>query len=98
MLFLHAKHQIKNKWSQQKNTTTQAHRATQIMQLYNLCNLCNLFKEDCPMNGLCLTLSILYQATIQWNEAILNANKKDAKEPVKRHSRNIMETTINHLT
>ena len=50
------------------------------------------------MNGLCLTLSILYQATIQWNEAILNTNKKDAKEPVKRHSRNIMETTINHLT
>ena len=29
-LFLHAKHQIKNERSQQKNTTTQAHRATKL--------------------------------------------------------------------
>ena len=32
--------------------------------------LCNcLVKEDCPMNALCLTSSILYQATIKCNDS-----------------------------
>ena len=32
--------------------------------------LCNcLVKEDCPMNGLCLKSSILYQATIKYNDS-----------------------------
>ena len=32
--------------------------------------LCNcLVKEDWPMNGLCLTSSILYQATIKWSNS-----------------------------
>ena len=57
--------------------------------------LCNcLVKEDCPMNGLCLTSSILYQATIKCSDS----NKKDTKESVKRHSRNVMQTTKNHST
>ena len=45
---MHAKHQIKNKWSYQK-----------ILQLKptELQKLCNcLVKEDCPMDGLCLTI------------------------------------------
>ena len=57
--------------------------------------LCNcLVKEDCPMNGLCLTSSILYQATIKCSDS----NKKDTKESVKRHSRNVTQTTKNHST
>ena len=55
---MHAEHQIRNKRSQKKkNPTTQAHRATQIMQL--------LVKEDWTMNGSCLTSNILYQATVK---------------------------------
>ena len=55
---MHAEHQIRNKPSQKKkNPTTQAHRATQIMQL--------LVKEDWTMNGSCLTSNILYQATVK---------------------------------
>ena len=34
-----------------------------LIEPQKLCNC--LVKEDCPMNGLCLTSSILYQATIQ---------------------------------
>ena len=55
--------------------------------------LCNcLVKEDCPMNGLSLTSSILE------NPAIVNTDKKDTKESVKRHSRNVIQTTKNHST
>ena len=33
--------------------------------------LCNcLVKEDCPLNGLCLMTSTLYQATIKCNNSI----------------------------
>ena len=28
-----------------------------------------LVEEDCPMDGLCLTSSILYQATIKWSDS-----------------------------
>ena len=56
--------------------------------------LCNCFiRQNCPMNRLCLTSSILYQAT-----AIVNSSKKDTKESAKRHSRNVMKTTKNHST
>ena len=41
---------------------------------HKLCNC--LIKEDCPMNGLCLTSSILYQATIKCS---------DSKYKQKRH-------------
>ena len=47
-----------------------------------------LVKENCQMNGSCLTSSVLYQATV-----IINTNKKNTKESVKRHSRNVMKTT-----
>ena len=65
-------------------------------ELQELCNC--LVKEDCPMNGLCLTSSILYQATIK--SAMINTNKKDAKESLKQHSRNVKQTTKtkNHST
>ena len=47
--------------------------------------LCNCrIKEDCPMNGLCLKSSILYQATIKCS---------DSKNEQKRH-RGISETTF----
>ena len=47
--------------------------------------LCNcLVKEDCPMYGICLTSSILYQATI---------NCSDSKYKQKRYKR-ICETTF----
>ena len=44
-----------NSHKKKKNTTTQAHRTTE------LCNC--LVKDDFPMSGLCLTSSISYQAT-----------------------------------
>ena len=47
--------------------------------------LCNcLIREDCPMNGLCLTSSILYQATITCS---------DSKYKQKRY-KGICETTF----
>ena len=53
---------------------------------------CNyLFKEDFPMNELCVTSSILYQATIKCNDN--NKSKKDTKESAKRTSRNVTQTT-----
>ena len=56
--------------------------------------LCNcLVKKDCPMNGLCLTSSILYQATIKCSDS--KYKKKDTKESVKQHSRNVIQTTEN---
>ena len=57
--------------------------------------LCNwLVKEDFPMNGLCL--NILYEATIKCSNSIYK--KKDTKVSVKRHSRNVIQTTENHST
>ena len=53
------KHQIKNKWSHKKMLQ---HKPTELQELCNC-----LVKEDCPMNGLCLTSSILYQATIKYS-------------------------------
>ena len=54
--------------------------------------LCNcLVKEDCPLNGLCLMTSIIYQATIKCS--VVNTNKRGTKESVKRHSRNVMPVT-----
>ena len=50
------KHQMKNKRSQQKILQPN------LTELQKLCNC--LVKESCPMNGLCLTSSILYQAII----------------------------------
>ena len=85
-MYLHAKHQIKNKWSQQKILQPK------LTLPQKLCNC--LVKEDGPMNGLCLTSSVLYQATIKSNDS--NTNKKDTKESVKRHSRNVLQTTKNH--
>ena len=38
------------------------HKPTELQELCNC-----LVKEDCPMNGLCLTSSILYQATIKYS-------------------------------
>ena len=50
--------------------------------------LCNcLVKEDCPLNGLCLTSSILYQATIKCS---------DSKCKQKRY-KGICETTFKKL-
>ena len=54
--------------------------------------LCNCFvKEDCPMNGLSLTSSILHQATIKCNDS--KYQQKDTKECGKRPSRNVIQTT-----
>ena len=55
---MHVKHQIKNKWSQQKKILQ-----PKTAEPQKLCNC--LVKEDCPLNGLCLTSSILYQTTIK---------------------------------
>ena len=52
--------------------------------------------EDCPMNGLSLTSSILYQANIKCGDGKFKL--KDTKESVKRHSRDVMQTTKNHST
>ena len=47
--------------------------------------LCNyFFKQDCPLNGLCLTSSISYQATIKWS---------DSKYKQKKY-KGICETTL----
>ena len=40
-----------------------------------------LVKEDCPMNGLCLTSSILFQATIRYSDS--KYKQKSMKESVK---------------
>ena len=59
--------------------------------------LCNwLVKEDFPMNGLGLTSNILYQTTINCSNS--KYKKKDTKVSVKRHSRNVIQTTKNHST
>ena len=59
--------------------------------------LCNwLVKEDFPMNGLGLTSNILYQTTINCSNS--KYKKKDIKVSVKRHSRNVIQTTKNHST
>ena len=51
--------------------------------------LCNcLIPEDCPMNGLCLTSSILYQATIKCSDT----SKKDTKECYANHKISIQLT------
>ena len=51
--------------------------------------LCNcLVKEDCPINGLCLTSGILYQATIKRN---------DSKYQHRRY-KEIYETTVLQIT
>ena len=52
------------------------------IELQTLCN--RLVKEDCPTNGLCLTSSLLSQATIQRN---------DSKYKQKRY-KGICETTF----
>ena len=67
-LFLHAKHHIKNKWSQPKPTQPQ-----------KLCNC--VVKEDCPINRLCLTSIILYEATIKYSNS--KYKQKDTMESVK---------------
>ena len=59
--------------------------------------LCNyLVKEDCPMNGLCLTSSILYQATIKCNDN--KYKQKRNKGICEATSRNVMQSTIYHST
>ena len=73
---MYANHQIKNKRSQQKNTTTKP------AEPQKLCNC--LAREDCPINGLCLASSILYQATIKCS---------DNKYKPKRH-KGVCETTF----
>ena len=61
------------------------------------CKLCNcLVKEDYPLNGLCLTSSILHEATTKCSDS--KYRQKGTKESVKRHSRNVMQTTKNHST
>ena len=40
---------------------------------------------------------VFYIKLIQ-NAAIVNTNKRGTKESVKRHSRNVMQTTKNHST
>ena len=54
---MHAKYQIKNKQPQQKILQPQP------AEPQKLCNC--LLEEDCPLNGLCLKSSILYQATVK---------------------------------
>ena len=59
---MHAKYQIKNERSQQKNTATQTRRATEIMQLP--------YQRRLPIKWIMLTSSILYQATIKCSNSI----------------------------
>ena len=54
---MHAKYQIKNERSQEKNNATQTCRATEIMQLP--------YQRRLPIKWIMLTSSILYQATIK---------------------------------
>ena len=57
--------------------------------------LCNCPAKDCPINGLRLTSSILYQATIKCNDS--KYKKKHTKESLKRRpSRKVMQTKKNH--
>ena len=39
-------------------------KPTEPQKLYNC-----LIGEDCPMNGLCLTSSVLYQATVKCSDS-----------------------------
>ena len=66
---MHDKHQIKNKRSQQKNSTTQVHRATKIMQLPYQRRLSN--------ESIIVNVKYFNQATK--NAGIVNTNKKDTK-------------------
>ena len=59
-------------------------------ELHKLCSC--LDKEDCAMNGLCLTSSILYQATMKCNETKYKQNN-DTKESVKRPKRKVTQST-----
>ena len=49
------------------------------------------------MNGLCLTSSILYQATMKCNETKYKQNN-DTKESVKRPKRKVTQSTKYHPT
>ena len=58
-------------------------------------NLYNCPVKDCPINGLRLTSSILYHATIKCNDS--KYKKKHTKESLKRRpSRKVMQTKKNH--
>ena len=67
--FLHAKRDIKN------NLSLQTIFQTKPTELQKSCSC--LVKEDCAMNGLCLILSILYQATIKHNDSKYKKKKKN---------------------
>ena len=73
-------------------TTLLQPNPTEPQKLYNC-----FVKEVCPVNGLCLTSSILYQTTVKCSDSKYK-KKKNKKESVKRHSRNVMQTTKNHST
>ena len=73
-------------------TTLLQPNPTEPQKLYNC-----FVKEVCPVNGLCLTSSILYQTTVKCSDSKYK-QKKNKKESVKRHSRNVMQTTKNHST
>ena len=54
--------------------------------------LCScLVKEDCPVNGLCLTSGTFCKGIIEWNGN--KKTKKGTKESAKRPSRYVMQTT-----
>ena len=76
---MHAKYQIKNKRSQQKNTATQTRRATEIMQLP--------YQRRLPIKWIMLTSSILYQATIK-------CSNSKYKQEVQRNLRNNIQKTL----
>ena len=65
---MHAKLDIKN------NLSLQTIFQTKPTELQKSCNC--LVKEDCAMNGLCLILSILYQATIKHKDSKYKKKKK----------------------
>ena len=53
--------------------------------------LCNcLVKEDCPMNGICLMSSILYQATLKCSDS----KYKKKKQKKTKKNKGICETTF----
>ena len=73
-------------------TTLLQPNPTEPQKLYNC-----FVKEVCPVNGLCLTSSILYQTTVKCSDSKYK-KKKNKKESVKRHSRKVTQTTKNHST
>ena len=60
---MHAKHQIKNKWSQSQQKILQL----KLTEPQKLCSC--LVKKDFSINGFYLTSSILYQTTVKCGDS-----------------------------